>query len=99
MSQRQTPESEENQAVSIAEKVRFWEEQDRINQELIPRVIRQSELLTGHMADHENLPLAAVEVARQAISPGPGDDPKAAARSPAGERGTGPEPQPSKSRT
>ena len=27
---------------SIAERVRFWEEQDKINQELIPRVIRQN---------------------------------------------------------
>ena len=34
----------------IAEKVRFWEEQDRINQELIPRVLRQHELL---IASHE----------------------------------------------
>ena len=41
----------------IADRVRFWEEQDEINQELIPRVIRQHELLTAHIADHENLPL------------------------------------------
>ena len=40
-------------APRIAERVKFWEEQDRINQELIPRVIRQNELLTGHIADHE----------------------------------------------
>ena len=58
----------QDQAPSIAERVRFWEEQDRLNQELIPRVIRQNELLTGHIADHENLPLAAAEAARQAIS-------------------------------
>ena len=68
MSQEQTPESEDIQTVGIAERVRFWEEQDRINQELIPRVIRQNELLTGHIADHENLPLAAAEAARQAVS-------------------------------
>ena len=37
----------------IAEKVRFWEEQDRINQELIPRVLKQHELLTAHIASHE----------------------------------------------
>ena len=49
---------------SITERVRFWEEQDKINQELIPRVIRQNELLTQHIADHENLP----EVAGNAIS-------------------------------
>ena len=40
---------------NIAEKVRFWEEQDRINQELIPRVIRQNELLSQHIAEHDNL--------------------------------------------
>ena len=40
----------------IAEKVRFWEEQDRINQALIPRVIRQYELLTNHIKEHDNLP-------------------------------------------
>ena len=37
----------------IAEKVRFWEEQDRINQELIPRVIKQHELFTAHIEGHE----------------------------------------------
>ena len=37
----------------IAEKVRFWEEQDRINQELIPRVLKQHEILTAHIASHE----------------------------------------------
>ena len=40
---------------NIAERVRFWEEQDRINQELIPRVIRQNELLSQHIAEHDNL--------------------------------------------
>ena len=40
---------------SIAERVRFWQEQDKINQTLIPRVIRQHELLTGHIQEHENL--------------------------------------------
>ena len=48
---------------SIAEKVRFWEEQDKINQKLIPRVIRQHEWLTNHVAEHDNLP----EVAGKAI--------------------------------
>lgn len=48
----------------IADRVRFWEEQDRINRELIPRVIRQHELLTQHIGEHENLP----EVAGRAIS-------------------------------
>ena len=48
----------------IADRVRFWEEQDRINRELIPRVIRQHELLTLHIGEHENLP----ELASRAIS-------------------------------
>ena len=51
----------------IAERVRFWEEQDRINQELIPRVIRQHELLTNHISDHEMLPIVAAAAAREAI--------------------------------
>ena len=33
----------------IADKVRFWEEQDRINKELIPRVLKQHELLAAHV--------------------------------------------------
>ena len=48
----------------IADRVRFWEEQDRINRELIPRVIRQHELLTQHVGEHENLP----ELASRTIS-------------------------------
>ncbi len=53
---------------NIAERVNFWEEQDKINQELIPRVIRQHELLTGHIADHENLPLVAGNAIREALA-------------------------------
>ena len=52
----------------IADRVRFWEEQDKINQELIPRVIRQHELLTAHIADHENLPLIAGNAIREALA-------------------------------
>ena len=44
------------QPPGIAEKVRFWEEQDRINQILIPKVLRQHELLTKHIEEHDNLP-------------------------------------------
>ena len=58
---QQTPES-------ISERVRFWEEQDRINQELIPRVIRQSELLTGHIAEHEHLPLVVANAIRESMA-------------------------------
>ncbi len=53
---------------NIAERVRFWEEQDKINQELIPRVIRQHELLTSHIADHENLPLIASNAIRESLA-------------------------------
>ena len=52
----------------IADRVRFWEEQDKINQELIPRVIRQHELLTAHIADHENLPLVAGSAISEALA-------------------------------
>jgi hypothetical protein len=38
----------------IAEKVKFWEEQDRINQELIPRVIKLHEVMTNHVQGHES---------------------------------------------
>ena len=55
---------------SIAERVRFWEEQDKINQELIPRVIRQNELLTKHIAEHDNLPEVAGNAISQALAEG-----------------------------
>ena len=57
-----------DESVPIADRVRFWEEQDRINQELIPRVIRQHELLTAHVADHENLPLVASNAISEALA-------------------------------
>ena len=67
---RRAPVKEEvmDGTVSIADRVRFWEEQDRINQELIPRVIRQHELLTAHVADHENLPLVAGNAISEALA-------------------------------
>ena len=52
----------------IADRARFWEEQDKINQELIPRVIRQHELLTAHIADHDNLPLVAGNAISEALA-------------------------------
>jgi Flp pilus assembly protein TadB len=55
-------------SVPISERVKFWEEQDKINQELIPRVIRQHELLTGHIAEHENLPAVVANAVQQAIA-------------------------------
>ncbi len=53
---------------SIADKVLFWEQQDQINQELIPRVIRQSELLARHIRDHENLPELAARAVHAALA-------------------------------
>ena len=61
-----TADSEDT--LPIADKVRFWEEQDKINQELIPRVIRQHELLTSHIADHEKLPLIAANAISEALT-------------------------------
>ena len=57
----------DQEAIGIAEKVKFWQEQDKINQELIPRVIRQNDLLTAHIRDHETLPIIAAAAARQAV--------------------------------
>lgn len=57
-------QADNEESVGIAERVRFWEEQDRINRELIPRVVRQHELFVQHISEHENLP----EVAGRAIS-------------------------------
>ena len=61
-------ESSEETKIRIAERVQFWEEQDRINQVLIPRVIRQHDLLTNHIADHENLPLVAGNAVSEALA-------------------------------
>ena len=62
------PEQEAGADMSIAEKVLFWEQQDQINQELIPRVIRQSELLARHIKDHENLPELAATAVQAALA-------------------------------
>ena len=66
-------ERAEGNVPPIAERVRFWEEQDRINQELIPRVIRQHELLTKHISDHEMLPIVAANAAREAVEQAQGE--------------------------
>ena len=60
--------AELDNSVPISERVRFWEEQDAINQELIPRVIRQHELLTEHIGEHENLPAVVANAVQQAIA-------------------------------
>ena len=46
----------------IADKVRFWEEQDRINRELIPRVLKQNELLSAHVSSHEEVRVQAASL-------------------------------------
>ena len=48
-----TNEDTEEKRPSIAEKVKFWEEQDRINQELIPRVIKVHETVAKHIEGHK----------------------------------------------
>lgn len=53
---------------SIGERVRFWEEQDKINQVLIDRLIRQNKLLSDHVKSHENLPEVADRAVRKALS-------------------------------
>ena len=47
----------------ISEKVKFWEEQDRINTALIPRVLKQHELFTSHIEGHQdsNMIISAME--------------------------------------
>ena len=66
---RQTAQAraENGKELHIKERVKFWEEQDRINQELIPRVIQQSEVLTGHIKNHENLQATAVKMVRETV--------------------------------
>ena len=66
--QTNQPQFENGEKPSIAVRVRFWEEQDKINQELIPRVIRQNELLTKHIAEHDNLPELAGNAISQALA-------------------------------
>ena len=61
-------ESSEETKIRIAERIKFWDEQDSINQVLIPRVIRQHDLLTNHIADHENLPLVAGNAVSEALA-------------------------------
>ena len=66
---RESPKNEQDpEATRIAEKVKFWSEQDRINQVLIPRVIRQGELLTKHIAEHDDLPQLLNQVVSDALA-------------------------------
>ena len=67
-SHQHTDEELAEAQVSIAEKVRFWEEQDKLNQEIIPRLIRQHRLLSEHIKNHESLPDIADRAVRQALA-------------------------------
>ncbi len=44
----------------IGERVKFWQEQDRINRELIPRLIKSHELLTRHVETHDEGNMSAM---------------------------------------
>ena len=45
----------DDERIGIGERVRFWQEQDQLNQALVPRVIAQGELLSQHIAEHDDL--------------------------------------------
>lgn len=68
MKRKSQAESPAPESTRIAERVKFWSEQDRINQVLIPRFIRQSELLAKHIAEHDDLPRLLNEVVSEALS-------------------------------
>lgn len=50
----------------IAQRVQFWEEQDKINQVLIPRVLKHHELLSKHIQEHASLPTYVTQAAQTA---------------------------------
>ena len=70
-----TPENDDSKHVeeepleeaqtSIGERVQFWQEQDKINRALIPRVIRQKERLDKHIENHEDLAQIAIKEAQR----------------------------------
>ena len=68
MKRKSAKHTQDPEATRIAEKVKFWSEQDRINQALIPRVIRQGELLTKHIAEHDDLPQLLNTVVSDALA-------------------------------
>ncbi|HDR8169260.1 TPA: hypothetical protein QC096_000360 [Bacillus thuringiensis] len=45
--------SEVSKEIKIAEKLKFWEEQDQINKELIPRVVKSHEMITDLAAQFD----------------------------------------------
>ena len=68
MKSKAAKRSQDPEVARIAEKVKFWSEQDRINQALIPRVIRQGELLAKHVAEHDDLPQLLNRVVSDALA-------------------------------
>ena len=68
MKNKAAKHSQDPEVARIAEKVKFWSEQDRINQALIPRVIRQGELLAKHVAEHDDLPQLLNKVVSAALA-------------------------------
>ena len=54
--------------IPIGERVRFWQEQDRLNQAVVPRLIAQGELLSQHVVEHENLPRVVSDAVQSALS-------------------------------
>ena len=58
---------QDNALTAIGERVRFWQEQDRINQELIPRVIEQARLLSQHIVEHDDLPRIVSNAVQSAL--------------------------------
>ena len=47
--------SEVSKEIKIAEKLKFWEEQDQINKELIPRVVKHHEMITDLAAQFDKI--------------------------------------------
>ena len=66
VSDEDSPDDDEK--IPIGERVRFWQEQDRLNQAMVPRLIAQGELLSQHVVEHENLPRVVSEAVQSALS-------------------------------
>ena len=57
----------DDETMRIGERVQFWQEQDQINQALIPRVIAQGELLSQHIVEHDDLPRMVSDTVQSAL--------------------------------
>ncbi|MDP8209295.1 MAG: hypothetical protein RAO94_07310 [Candidatus Stygibacter australis] len=56
---------EKKTIMSIGEKVKFWEQQDKINNELIPRVLKNHEMISKLTTQFSNL--SSSEISRKKI--------------------------------